>query len=47
MLGEGEFIFQDDKFLYHYVTPIRYHLSDGFEEYGYRDLLGLDITIVE
>jgi hypothetical protein len=47
MLGEDEFIFQDDRVLYHYVTPIRYHLSDGFEEYGYRDLLGLDITILE
>lgn len=47
MLGEDEFIFQDDRVLYHYVTPIRYYLSDGFEEYGYRDLLGLDITIVE
>lgn len=47
VLEGGEFIFQDDRFLYHYVTPINYYLSDGFEEYGYRDLLGLDITIVK
>ena len=36
-----------DKELYHYVSPIKYYESDGFEEYGYRDLLGLDIHIVK
>ena len=35
-------IFQDDKNLYHYVTPIQ---SDG-NYVGYRDILGIDISII-
>ena len=45
LLKENDFILQDDKDLFHYVTPIKYYESDGFEDYGYRDLLGLDIII--
>ena len=35
-------IFQNDKDLYHYVTPIQ---SDG-NYVGYRDILGIDIDII-
>ena len=47
LLEKYDFTFMSDKDLYHYVSPIEYYRSDGFEEYGYRDLLGLDIHIVE
>ena len=47
LLEKYDFTFMNDKDLYHYVSPIEYYRSDGFEEYGYRDLLGLDIHIVE
>ena len=47
ILYNNDFMLIDDKELYHYVTPIKYYESDGFEEYGYRDLLGLDIEIIE
>jgi len=45
-LTENEFIFQDDRNLYHYVSPINYLLYDSIEPYGYRDIIGLDITIL-
>lgn len=47
ILNKNDFTFMSDKNLYHYVSPIEYYISDGFEEYGYRDLLGLDINIIE
>ena len=47
LLNKYDFTLFNDEELYHYVSPIKYYESDGFEEYGYRDLLGLDIHIVE
>ena len=46
-LKKYDFIFQDDKSLFHYVTPVEYYESDGFERYGFRDILGIDIKIEE
>ena len=41
ILKNGEGIFQNDKKLWHYVTPVQ-----SKEDYiGYRDIVGLDITI--
>ena len=47
LLEKYDFTFLNDKELYHYVSPIEYYRSDDFEEYGFRDLLGLDIYIIE
>ena len=46
LLRENEFIFQDDKSLYHYVTPIQYSKIHSSEQIGYRDIIGLDIKIL-
>ena len=46
LLQEDELIFQDDKMLYHYVTPITYLGRDSLDPIGYRDLIGCDITII-
>jgi len=46
-LNKYDYILQDDRELYHYVTPIEYFESDGFEGYGHRDILGLDINIIK
>ena len=46
LLRENEFIFQDDKSLYHYVTPIQYSKIHSSEKIGYRDIIGLDIQIL-
>ena len=46
LLNKYEFIFQNDKELYHYITPIKYDPIDSDEPYGYRDIIGFDITIV-
>ena len=46
LLRENEFIFQDDKSLYHYVTPIQYSKIHSSELIGYRDIIGLDIQIL-
>jgi len=46
LLEEDEFIFQDDRNLSHYVTPINYLLCDSILSRGYRDILGIDITII-
>ena len=46
LLTEGEFIFQDDKILYHYVSPIQYLPCDTCIPEGYRDIIGLDIKIL-
>ena len=46
-LNKYEFILQDDRELYHYVSPVEYFESDGFEGYGHRDILGLDINIIK
>ena len=46
LIRENEFIFQDDKTLYHYVTPIVYSGFNIVDEFGYRDIIGLDITIL-
>lgn len=39
----GEFIFQEDKNLWHDITPI---LADN-DYFGYRDILGFDLKIIE
>ena len=41
-LGVGQGIFQDDKELWHYVTPIE---CSSNKLIGYRDILGIDINI--
>jgi len=41
-LNQDEGIFQDDKDLWHYVTPI----SSINNYIGYRDILGIDISII-
>lgn len=46
LLKENDFIFQDDKNLYHYVTPIKYTESDSILSQGYRDIIGLDVKIL-
>ena len=46
LLRKNEFIFQDDKSLYHYVTPIQYSKIHSSEQIGYRDIIGLDIKIL-
>jgi len=46
LLHENEFIFQDDKSLYHYVTPIEYFNENDEDPFGYRDIIGLDIKIL-
>ena len=45
LLQEDEFIFQDDVNLRHYVSPVNYHLCDSILGQGYRDILGIDISI--
>jgi len=45
-LKENDFIFQDDKNLYHYVTPIQYTESNSYLGQGYRDIIGIDIKIL-
>jgi hypothetical protein len=40
-LEEGEFIFQNDRDLWHDITPIQY--VDGY--LGYRDILGFDFKV--
>jgi len=47
LLGKYDFTLLNDKELYHYVTPIIYYESDGFDQYGFRDLIGLDIHIIK
>jgi hypothetical protein len=47
LLNKYEFTLFNDTKLYHYVSPIKYYESDCFEQYGFRDILGLDIHIVE
>ena len=42
-LGEGEFIFQDDKQLWHDITPIK--AKRNF--LGYRDIIGFDLKIID
>lgn len=42
-LEEGEFIFQEDRHLWHDITPIK---SDN-NYIGYRDILGFDLKIIE
>ena len=46
LLKENEFIFQDDKSLYHYITPIQYSNIHSDDPFGHRDIIGLDITIL-
>ncbi len=46
LLEEDEFVFQDDKNLYHYVTPINFKQDDNLDDIGYRDIIGLDIKIL-
>lgn len=46
-LNDYDFTIIDDKNYYNFTTPIKYYLSDGFEEYGYRDILNINITIIE
>jgi hypothetical protein len=44
-LAEGEGIFQTDKGLWHYVTPIRENPAVP-PDYGHRSILGFDMDIV-
>jgi len=44
ILNENELIFQNDKKLYHYVTPIECSNKDYL---GFRDIRGLDINIMD
>ena len=46
LLKENDFIFQDDKNLYHYVTPISFHQDDNLDDIGLRDIIGLAIKIL-
>ena len=46
-LNKYDYILHDNKELYHFVTPIEYSQSDCFENYGHRDILGLDIYRIE
>ena len=45
-LRENDLIFQDDKKLYHYVSPIEYIPIDSHMGQGYRDIIGIDIKIL-
>ena len=47
LLKEDELLFQCDKTLYHYITPIEYLSCDSIAPHGYRDILGLDINIIK
>tara|TARA_B100001057_G_C22820930_1_gene939376 strand:+ start:474 stop:1190 length:717 start_codon:yes stop_codon:yes gene_type:complete len=44
ILKENKFIFQNDKTLYHYITPIKCY-DDNY--LGFRDIIGLDINIID
>lgn len=44
VLKENKFIFQNDKTLYHYITPIECY-DDNY--LGFRDIIGLDINIID
>ncbi len=44
ILKEKELIFQNDKTLYHYITPVECY-NDNY--LGFRDIIGLDINIIE
>ena len=46
LLSEYEYLFQYDYTLYHYVTPISYSGFNALDEFGYRDIIGLDIKIL-
>ena len=46
LLKENDFIFQDDKKLYHYVTPIKYTESNSILSQGHRDIIGIDVKIL-
>ena len=43
ILKEKEFIFQNDKKLYHHITPVECN-NDNY--LGFRDIIGLDINII-
>ena len=43
ILKEKEFIFQNDKKLYHHITPVECY-NDNY--LGFRDIIGLDINII-
>ena len=44
ILKENKFIFQNDKTLYHYITPIKCYDNNYL---GFRDIIGLDINIID
>ena len=44
MLEQNEGLFQEDKELWHYITPIE--CKDN-QYIGYRDILGFDIDIID
>ena len=46
ILNENEYIFQNDTDLYHYITPIKYCNENNLDNYGYRDIIGIDIQIL-
>ena len=46
ILKKNEYIFQNDKDLYHYITPIKYNNKNNDDTIGFRDIIGLDINII-
>ena len=44
ILKDKELIFQNDKILYHHITPIECFYNDYL---GFRDIIGLDINIID
>ena len=44
ILNNGEGIFQEDRELWHYITPFE---CDNHHYLGYRDIIGIDITILD
>ncbi len=46
-LEENEYIFQNDKNLFHYVNPIYFNNNDNNNDnFGYRDIIGLDMELL-
>tara|TARA_B100000745_G_C20122563_1_gene384386 strand:- start:653 stop:1354 length:702 start_codon:yes stop_codon:yes gene_type:complete len=48
ILKKNEYIFQNDKDLYHYITPNEFNINNNNNDnFGYRDIIGLDIDILK
>ena len=46
ILKENDYIFQNDTNLYHYITPIEYCNENNLDNFGYRDIIGIDIKLL-